>query len=130
MGFREGSFAKVWEIKPKSDVSTQLRVSISKKNKQTGEYEQDFSGFVSCIGKAAAKKAVKLKEGDRIRLKNVDVSTSYDREKKIQYVNYKCFDFLTESEEGFNAKNNSFDETVAEKNVDDGEQDSSSDLPF
>lgn len=130
MGFREGSFAKVWEIKPKSDVNTQLRISISKKNKQTGEYEQDFSGFVSCIGKSAAKKAVKLKEGDRIRLKDVDVSTSYDREKKIQYVNYKCFDFLTESEDGFNAKNNSLDETAVERNVDDGEPDSSSDLPF
>lgn len=130
MGFRVGSFAKVWEVKPKSDVNTQLRVSVSKKNKQTGEYEQDFSGFVSCIGKSAAKKAVKLKEGDRIRLKNVDVSTSYDKEKKIQYVNYKCFDFLTESEDGFDAKINSFDETEAEKNVDDGDPDLSSNLPF
>ena len=81
MGFRVGSYCKVWQITPKSDVNTQLRISISKKNKQTGEYEQDFSGFVACIGKAAAKKAAGLKEGDRIRLKDVDVSTTYDKAK-------------------------------------------------
>ena len=130
MGFREGSYAKIWEVKPKSDVNTQIRVSISKKNKQTGEYEQDFSGFVSCIGKNAAKKAAKLNEGDRIKLKDIDVSTSYDKEKKIQYVNYKCFDFLIDSDEGFNAPPDSPGKTSSTKPVDDGEVDPPDDLPF
>ena len=130
MGFREGSYAKIWEVKPKSDVNTQIRVSISKKNKQTGEYEQDFSGFVSCIGKNAAKKAAKLNEGDRIKLKDIDVSTSYDKEKKIQYVNYKCFDFLIDSDEGFNVQPDSPGKTSSTKPVDDGEVDPPDDLPF
>ena len=50
MGFRSGSFAKVWEVSPVNDTSTKLRISVSRKNKQTGEYEQDFSGFVMCVG--------------------------------------------------------------------------------
>ena len=130
MGFRVGSYAKIWEVKPKSDVNTQIRVSVSKKNKQSGEYEQDFSGFVSCIGKNAAKKAAKLNEGDRIRLKDIDVSTSYDKEKKIQYVNYKCFDFLIDSDEGFDSPSGSSGNTSNSKPVDEGEIDPPDDLPF
>jgi len=67
-------------------------VSTSRKNKDTGEYEQDFSGYVMMIGQAHAK-AQKLKEGDRIKLGDVDVTTTYDKERKKEYVNYKCFDF-------------------------------------
>ena len=97
MGFRAGSYAKVWAVEPKSDTNTTLRISISRKNKQTGEYEQDFSGFVSFVGTAAAKKAACLKEGDRIKLGDVDVTTSYNSEKKITYTNFKCFNFDVES---------------------------------
>ena len=42
-----------------SDVAK--RLSISKKNRATGEYEQDFSGFVMFVGTACAKKAAALK---------------------------------------------------------------------
>ena len=75
MGFRTGAYAKVWEVTPMSDTSTKVRMSISRKNKQSGEYEQDFSGFVLAIGTAAAKKAASLKEGNRIKLGDVDVET-------------------------------------------------------
>lgn len=82
MGFRTGAYAKVWEVTPMSDTSTKVRLSVSRKNKQTNEYEQDFSGFVLAIGTAAAKKAACLKEGERIKLGDVDVTTKYDKEKK------------------------------------------------
>ena len=39
MGFRTGAYAKVWEVTPMSDTSTKVRMSISRKNKQSGEYE-------------------------------------------------------------------------------------------
>ena len=96
MGFRVGSYAKVWAVEPKSDTNTTVRISISRKNNQTGEYEQDFSGFVSFVGTVSAKKASCLKEGDRIKLGDVDVTTSYNAEKKITYTNYKCFSFEVE----------------------------------
>lgn len=93
MGFRTGSFAKVWDVAPLNDTSTKLRVSISRKNKQTDEYEQEFSGFIMAVGSATARKAAALKEGDRIKLGDVDVTTKYDKEKGVTYTNYKVFSF-------------------------------------
>ena len=69
-----------------------MRLNISRKNKDTGEYEQDFSGYVMMIGTANAK-AQRLHEKDRIRLGDVDVTTTYNKEQQKEYVNYKCFDF-------------------------------------
>ena len=93
MGFRTGAYAKIWEVAPMSDTSTKVRMSVSRKNKQTGEYEQDFSGFVLCIGTAAARKAAQLREGSRIKIGDCDVTTKYDEQKKITYTNYKIFSF-------------------------------------
>ena len=50
MGFRTGAYAKVWEVTPMSDTSTKVRMSVSRKNKQTGEYEQDFSIYNNIPG--------------------------------------------------------------------------------
>lgn len=125
MGFRTGAFAKVWEVKPFSDTSVKLRLSVSRKNKQTGEYEQDFSGFVNAVGTAAAKKAASLKEGDRIKIGDVDVTTKYDAEKKTTYTNFKMFSF--ELDDGGPApKSNN---TEPQPSVDSGEVDDSR-LPF
>ena len=68
MGFRNGSYCKIWSVEPMFETATKLRISISRKNKQTNEYEQDFSGFVTCVGTAAAAKALALKEGSRIKI--------------------------------------------------------------
>lgn len=99
MGFRTGAFAKVWEVTPMSDTSTKLRISVSRKNKQTDQYEQDFSGFVLCIGTATAAKAAKLKEGARIKLGDCDVSTKYDAERHTSYTNFKVFSFDVDGEQ-------------------------------
>lgn len=93
MGFRNGSYATVWSVESISDTNTKVRISISRKNKQTDEYEQEFSGYVNFYGTAIAKKAACLKEKDRIKLGDVDVTTKYNAEKKVTYTNYKCFSF-------------------------------------
>lgn len=123
MGFRNNAFATVWEVTPKSELCTDIRLSVSKKNKDTGEYDTDFSGFVRVIGKEAAKKAASLKEKDRIRLGDVDVSTFYDKENKITYTNYKMFSF-----DNVNS-NFSSEPSDGYKAVDDGEVEPE-DLPF
>lgn len=61
MGFRTGSYATIWSVESATDTRTKARISISRKNKQTGEYDTDFSGFVDFIGTAAARKALTLK---------------------------------------------------------------------
>lgn len=126
MGFRTGAFAKVWEVKPMSDTSTKVRMSVSRKNKKTDQYEQEFSGFVMAIGTAAASKALKLKEGDRIKLGDVDVTTKYDAEKKITYTNFKMFSF----EDANGGGGSSAMPSDPQPRVDEGEVDENSRLPF
>lgn len=92
MGFRKDAYATVWEINPISDTLTKVRLSIQRKNRD-GEFENDFSGFCSCVGTASAHKATMLKERDRIKLGDVDVSNFYDKEKKKEYNNFKIWSF-------------------------------------
>jgi len=126
MGFRKEAFATIWSIEPTSDTLTKGRISVSRKDKQSGEYETDFSGFVSFIGTATAKKAAGLKERERIRLGDVDVTSKYDKEKSVTYTNFKVFSFDTQDkiDGGAQAKT-----PEPKEPVDDGEPDDSK-LPF
>lgn len=93
MGFGNNHYASVWSVEPGHTGNiTRVRLSTSRKNKQTGEYEQDFSGYCTFIGEAN-KLAAGLKPKDRIRLLECDVSTKYDKVKKAEYVDYKVFGF-------------------------------------
>lgn len=125
MGFRTGAYATVWAIEPVSETNTKIRISINRKNKESGEYEQDFSGFVACIGTAAARKASLLKERDRIKLGDVDCSTFYNKEKGITYYNFKLFSFEVQEQKP------QVDVTDPQPTVDEGEPPEEEDgLPF
>lgn len=102
MGFRAGAYAKVWEVKAGNGNYTDARISISKKNRQTEQYETDFSGFVRLIGNAH-QKAGSIKEGSRIKLGDCEVTNSYNKEKKITYTNYAVFDFESADSNSNNA---------------------------
>ncbi len=131
MGFHQGGYCHVWSVESgKTGKITKVRLSSSRKNKQTDEYEQDFSGFCTFIGKAN-EKARGLKERDRIKILECDVSTNYDREKQKEYVNYKVFDFEmagggTPTSGG--KSSGSGRKTAFE--ADDGEVEAAEDLPF
>lgn len=91
MGLRSsGSFAKVWKVEPQERF-TKVQLSVSKKN-QNGEYETDFSGFMRFIGEAH-KKASTLKNGDRIKIGDFEVTTSYNAETKVTFTNYAVFTY-------------------------------------
>ena len=93
MSYRNGAYASVWSVEKKNDNVTKVRISTSRKNKMTDQYETDFSGFVDFIGKDAAQKALQLKERDRIKLGDVSVTNRYDKDKGITYTNFACFSF-------------------------------------
>lgn len=92
MGFKVGGYATVWETEPGKGNFYRGRLSCSRKNKDTQEYEQDFSGFCMFIGEAK-NKAAKLKARDRIRILDCEVTNKYDSETKREYTDYKIFDF-------------------------------------
>ena len=120
MGFRNNAYATVWDVEPKG-TWTKVRLNTSRKNRDTNEYEQDFSGFVSFVGNANAK-AQQLKERDRIRLGDVDVTTRYDKERNREYVNYTCFSFEmadNQSNSRGNVASNEVDSNPVEGDPDD-----------
>ena len=77
---------------------TSLRISISKKNKETGEYEQEYGGHVAAVGTAVAAKAAKLQPGDRIKLGDVDCCTKYVKEQQKECRNDYIVDLAGQSE--------------------------------
>ena len=93
MGFKNGAYATVWDIQPKSPKVTVLRLSTSKKPRGEEEYVQDFSGFCSCVGETVATAAKGLKVGDRIKLGEVETTTTYVKEKNVTYTNYAIYSF-------------------------------------
>lgn len=98
MGFRQNSWATVWSVEQMSDTATKVRLSISHKDRQTGAYEDDFSGFTMFYGTATAAKAARLKERDRIKLGDVDVRSKYVADKNTTYYNFNVYSFETQDE--------------------------------
>ena len=92
MGFRNNAYAKVWETRPGNGNYSEARISISKKDKNTGEYNTEFSGWVRLIGNAH-QKVNTIKNGDNVQLGDVDVTNRYVKDKNTTYVNYAVFDF-------------------------------------
>lgn len=92
MGFRNDAYAKIWKKEDKGKYHL-VNLSISKKNKESGEYETCFSdGTVRFIG-TAHEQIKALPDGARIKLKSVDVTNRYDKDRHMTYVNYCVFAF-------------------------------------
>jgi hypothetical protein len=90
MGLRTGGcYAKIWKIE-RNERYTKVQASISKKDKATGNYETDWSGFINFVGQAHTEIA-KYKEGDRVKIEEFEVTTSYNKDKKVTYTNYSVF---------------------------------------
>lgn len=100
MGFRSGAYATVWDIRPRTDSVTSLRISISQKKKDSDEYEQTFGGYVTVLGTGQASQAARLHVKDRIRLGDVDVTNRYDKEVNKEYTNFNIFSFEKVGEAG------------------------------
>lgn len=112
MGFRTGAYAKIWDVQPKTQSVTVLQLSTSTKQRGSDEYTTDFSGFCSCLGETAATAARGLHKGDRIKLGDVEVKTSYVKESKKTYTNYNIYSFEVAGEQKkANAPVDEFDPT-------------------
>ena len=96
MGFRQGAFAKVWKFENKGNYDV-AQISISRKNKETNQYEVEFQdGFVRFVGNAHEEinnVDFPEKNGLTIKITSCDVTNHYDKEKKITYTNYVIFGF-------------------------------------
>lgn len=91
MGFHNGAYATVWSIEDKGNY-TKVNLSVSQKNKNTGDYETKFSEFVNFVGAAHAN-AKNLKPRDRIRIGDMDATNTYNKEANKKYYNFAVFSF-------------------------------------
>ena len=74
MGFSAGSYAKIKRVVETKEKFTKAQIVISAKDKKSGKYACVFSGVCSFVGKAHLCKPM---EGQKIQIKNCDVTTGY-----------------------------------------------------
>lgn len=129
MGFRKNAFAIVFDVSEGKNNTASVRLAISRKRKDTEPpvYDQEFGGYCTFIGNAKAK-AEKLKEKDRIRLGEVDVTNWYNKEKGETYTTFKVFDFEF-CDDIKSTSDTTKESKVAEDNTEEGEPDEER-LPF
>lgn len=121
MGFRAGSYAKIWNIEKGNGNYYVAEMSTSKKMKDRdgndilengkAKYETDWSNkFVRLVG-TAAKQAESLKPNDSVKIESCDVTNKYDKEKKTTYTNYVIFAF-SENDASKNSGTNNKDDNA------------------
>lgn len=107
MGFKmadregKGGYARVWNVTKKEKYS-EVRLSTSKKDKNSGKYKQDFNhNFVRFVGKAHRDiSELNIPEkGMSIQILDGETTNEYNKEKDVTYTNYMVYDF-TPAEQG------------------------------
>lgn len=110
MGFRQadregkGGYARVWKVTKKEKYS-EVRLSTSKKDKNSGEYKQDFNhNFVRFVGKAHRdiSELNVPEKGTSIQILDCETTNEYNKEKDVTYTNYMVYDFTTAEQGGGN----------------------------
>ena len=116
--FKQGAYAKVWEVQTGNNGYVKARISTSRK--KGDEYVQDFQAWVD------VKDGSSIKAGDRIKIGDCGVTNNYVKEKNITYTNFSIYSF--EMADGASTT------TQSKKNNDAGFQsipaDISEELPF
>jgi hypothetical protein len=128
MGFSANNYAKIKEVVEKQPNYTVCKVTITKKNKLTNEYELQFSAHCRFVGNA--HKSVPMAD-QRIKITSCDVTNCYkDKDGNLQFTKnpqYVVFGYELQESQGANVPQyNPYDNGV---NFEDLSSDSS-DLPF
>lgn len=117
MGFRQGAFARIWSVNDEGKYST-ANISISKKNKETGKYDVEFSdGYTRLVGSAhedAKGLGLPSREefdpqsdkGVSIKISSCDVTNHYDTKTKKLYTNCTIFGFEIPDNNGGSTERN------------------------
>lgn len=102
MGFRQGSFCKIWKLENKGNYHV-AEISTSKKMKDKSgkeivengktKYETDWSNkFVRLVGTSHSQ-AESMDTSKNVKIGACEVTNKWDKEKGIMYTNYVIFAF-------------------------------------
>ena len=140
MGFSNGKYARIWSFENKGNYST-CRLSISRKDKNTGAYVTDFTdGFVRLVGKAhfdIQNLNIDEHRGALVKITSCEVTNVYTApDGKVSYApHYTIFGFEeygSQSNQG-NNQGNASAISVQENSLDDFVKipdDAGDELPF
>lgn len=129
MGFGVNCFAKIKEVVEKHDNYSVCKITVTKKNKLTNEYELQFSAHCRFVGNA--HKSVPMKD-QRIKITSCDVTNCYkDKDGNLQFTKnpqYVVFGYELQESQGASANvpYNPYDNGVNFEDL----SSSDSDLPF
>ncbi len=92
MGFGPGKYAHIWKLENKGNYHV-AEMSTSKKNKETEQYETDWTNkFVRLVG-TAHQQVEKLDITKNVKIGACEVTNKYVKEKDTTYTNYVIFGF-------------------------------------
>lgn len=97
--FSVNSYAKIKEVEDKGNYSV-CKISISKKNKTTGNYETDFVGKVRFVGNAHHQRPL---ANQRIQITSCGVSNCYTKDDKLEFSKapvYTIFEYSLQDDKG------------------------------
>lgn len=129
MGFGVNCYAKIKEVVEKHDNYSVCKITVTKKNKLTNEYELQFSAHCRFAGNA--HKSVPMKD-QRIKITSCDVTNCYkDKDGNLQFTKnpqYVIFGYELQESQGASANvpHNPYDNGINFEDL----SSSDSDLPF
>ena len=128
MGFGVNCYAKIKEVVEKHDNYSVCKITVTKKNKLTNEYELQFSAHCRFVGNA--HKSVPMKD-QRIKITSCDVTNCYkDKDGNLQFTKnpqYVIFGYELQESNGTSAPQfNPYDNGVNFEDL----SSNSDDLPF
>ena len=104
MGFGVNNYCKIKEVVEKHDNYSVCKITVTKKNKLTNEYELQFSAHCRFVGNA--HKSVPMKD-QRIKITSCDVTNCYkDKDGKLQFTKnpqYVVFGYELQESQGASA---------------------------
>lgn len=127
MGFRQGAYVRVWNVNDQGKYST-ANITVSRKNKETGEYVTEFSNnFVRLVGDAHNQISSlnlptredfnpSIHKGVTLRIGGCDVTTRYNPETKTSYTNFTIFSFDPVDDNGSKQNGRSGSHTTHQSN--------------
>lgn len=131
MGFRSGSYARIWKVDNKGNYST-CSMTINKKDKESGEYVTEFQdGFVRLVGQAhkfVSENEIPEKGGLGVRLGDCDTTRRYDSKTEKTYTNFTVFNFKEDDAKDETSKKKA--NKTKQKPVDVAANDDDDELPF
>lgn len=75
-------YAKIKEVEDKGNYSI-VKISVSKKNKQSGKYETDFIGNVNFVGQSHLQRPLK---DQRIKITSFGVQNCYTKDGNLEFL--------------------------------------------